>query len=118
MNECVIAIDDCMCVNFLHAADVKAVARAVPSLPQPCIVAQVSDGNIKDAFLVIERSPLLLGKFLTPKATYWFCFPFNVHYPDGCCNFFTLLEVATVLKQKSSSKAFSLSVIAKSFTLT
>ena len=31
------------------------MARAVP---QPCIVARASDGNVKDAFLVIECLPL------------------------------------------------------------
>ena len=73
----------------------KAVARAVPS-PQPCIVARASDGNVKDAFLVIERSPLikkisvLKSCSLVQFSSYY---AFNVHYPDGCCNFFTLLEV-------------------------
>ena len=76
-------------------ADVKAVARAVPS-PQPCTVARASDGNVKDAFLVIERSPLI-RKVPDTKSCLLVLFSsyyaFNVHYPDGCCNFFTLLEV-------------------------
>ena len=73
----------------------KAVARAVPS-PQPCIVARASDGNVKDAFLVIERSPLI-KKISVVKSCLLVLFSsyyaFNVHYPHGCCNFFTLLEV-------------------------
>ena len=65
-------------------ADVKAVDRAVPS--QPCIVARASDGNVKDAFLIIERSPLI-RKVPDTKSCLLVLFSsyyaFNVHYPDA-----------------------------------
>lgn len=89
----------------------KAVARAVPS-PQPCIVARASDGNVKDAFLVIERSPLI-KKISVVKSSLLVLFSsyyaFNVHYPHG--NFFTLLEVL-FLNRKVPSRKPRLSALA------
>ena len=75
-------------------ADVKAVARGVPS-PQPCIIVRESDGEIKDAFLVIEHAPLINKVKVQDILLVLFAsfFVFNVHYPEGCCNFFSLLEV-------------------------
>ena len=72
----------------------KDTARNDPS-PQPCIVVHASDGKVKDSFLVIERTPFInkvLAKDILLVLLSSF-FAFNVHYPEGCCKFYSLLEV-------------------------
>ena len=78
----------------------KAAARDVPS-PQPCIIVRGSDGKIKDAFLVIERAPLFTKVPVQDILLVLFAsfFVFNVHYPEGCCNFYSLLEVLFLNKK-------------------
>ena len=78
----------------------KDTARNVPS-PQPCIIVRASDGKVKDSFLVIERTPLInkvLAKDILLVLLSSF-FAFNVHYPEGCCNFYSLLEVLFLNKK-------------------
>lgn len=62
---------------------------------------RASDGKVKDSFLVIERTPFInkvLAKDILLVLLSSF-FAFNVHYPEDCCNFYSLLEVLFLNKK-------------------
>ena len=70
--------------------------------PQPSIIMRkAGEGEVKDMFLVIQRKPFPTK--LEPKKVMAALFAsftvFNVHYPDGCTNFFSLVEVLFLNKK-------------------
>ena len=60
-----------------------------------CIIVRENDGMVKDVYLVIERAPLINKVPIKDMLLVLFAsfFVFDVHYPEGCCNFYSLLEV-------------------------
>ena len=51
------------------------------------------DGNVKDCFLIVEKKVLSkCSARLAPLALLGAFYAFNMHYTEGCANFYTLLE--------------------------
>ena len=72
--------------------DVTETVSGVPT-PQPCLLLRHISGVPKDCFLVLEKKALC--KVEVHKAIFVLFasfFLFNIHYPNGCSNFYTLLE--------------------------
>ena len=67
---------------------VEEVCKGVPS-PQPCLLVREEDW-----FLVIERK--IIFKIVKPEKAvsvlFASFFVLNTHYPDGCDNFYSILE--------------------------
>ena len=86
-------------------ANVQTVAREAVS-PQPSIITRVRNGHVKDAFLVIEKAAFPTK--VSPKdiiaVLFSSFFVFNVHYPPGCSNFYTMLEVLFLNKKVPARK--------------
>ncbi len=88
-------------MTFLSMQEGESVKEAILAVPtaQPCIIVRGQLGE--EAILVIEKKSvttfnpkeaplLLLGAFYT----------FNMHYTEGCSNFYTFFEVVFLGKQK------------------
>ena len=86
-------------------ANMKKAAEEVPT-SQPRVVVTVGEqSDMKDAFLVIEKKTIcgipdtdlllaLLAAFYT----------FNMHYPEGCNNIYSLFEAALLGKKHPVQK--------------
>ena len=61
---------------------------------QPCLIVRGGDGNVKDCFLIVEKKVLSkCSARLAPLALLGAFYAFNMHYTEGCANFYTLLEI-------------------------
>lgn len=91
----------------------KDAVEGVPTA-QPCIVVRGTLNAIKDTVLVVERkavttfpptdAPLvLLGAF----------YAYNMHYTEGCKNFYSFFEVVFLKCQKPAKKTRLTAILAK-----
>ena len=65
-----------------------------PATPQPCLLLHHMNGKIQDCYLLLERKVLYKVE-VNSAIIVLFCpffFAFNIHYPTGCSNFYTLLK--------------------------
>ena len=72
---------------------------------QPCLIVRVTDGDVIDGFLIIEKK--LVGKISVEKAMltlFASFYTFYVCYPPGCCNFYLLLECLILRKKLPGRK--------------
>lgn len=61
--------------------------------PQPCLIVKNDKGRAKDCYLVIEKT--VIAKVEAADAVvilFASFFVFNVHYPHGCTNLYTVME--------------------------
>ena len=91
----------------------KEAVEAVPTA-QPCLIVRGQLDAIEDAVLVMEKkavstfnpeeAPLvLLGAF----------YAYNVHYTEGCKNFYTFFEVLFLKHKKPAKKTRLTAILAK-----
>ena len=69
--------------------NVTETAAEVPT-PQPCLLLHHISGMPKDCFLVFGKK--VPCKVEVHKAFFVLFLFFNIHYHNGCSNFYTLLE--------------------------
>ena len=71
---------------------------------QPCLVRGSLD-NVQNMFLVIEKKKLCKVPFCEAPLALLCAFDvFNLHYTDGCTNFYTLFEVLFLDKKVPTKK--------------
>lgn len=88
-------------------------ASKVPT-PQPCVVLQGSFGQVQRAVLVVEKK--LVAPFSpkdTPLVLISTFFAFNMHYTEGCTNYFTFFEVIFFKCKKPAKKTRLASLLAR-----
>ena len=62
-------------------------------IAQPCVVVRGSLEDVKDAFLVAEKKIICkVPPIEVPLALLATFYTFNMHYPQGCTNFYTFFE--------------------------
>ena len=105
------------CLLSLFIAQEEESVRDACSLlltAQPCIIIRGRITAVKEAILVVERIavatcppkdlPLLLvGAF----------YAYNMHYPEGCKNFYTFFEIVFLGRKKPAKKTRLSAIIAK-----
>ncbi len=82
-----------MCSLVGEGDSLKDAVQDVPTA-QPCIIIRGSLGKVKDAVLVVERK--IVSSFPpneTPLVLVGAFYAFNMHYTEGCKNFYSFLEV-------------------------
>ena len=71
----------------------ELVAKNIPS-PQPCLVVKTNEGRAEECYLVIEKTVTAKIEVIKDAVLILFAsfFVFNVHYPHGCTNLYTVME--------------------------
>ena len=81
---------------------------------QPCVVVRGSLEDLKDAFLVVEKQIICkIPLREVPLALLSAFFSFNMHYPQGCTNFYTFFECFFMGKKTPSKKTRLASMLAR-----
>lgn len=84
------------------------------STAQPCVVVRGSLQEPKDAFLVIEKRVFCkISLAEIPLALLAAFFSFNMHYPQGCTNFYTFFECFFMGKKTPNKKTRLASILAR-----
>ena len=95
---------------------VKDAVEGVPTA-QPCIVVRGTLNAIKDTVLVLERKAVTtFPPNDTPLVLLGAFYAYNMHYTEGCKNFYSFLEVV-FLKCKNSQKRLGLQPFLPSLVL-
>ena len=89
------------------ASDIEEISKGVPST-QPCLLVQGQHW-----YLVFEKQILFQIQEIEKAVAVLFAtfFVLNTHYPAGCDNFYTLLELFFLNKALKTRKATINSVI-------
>ena len=83
----------CFCPACLQDTTTPQDAGAEMCTAQPCVVVRGSFEDVNDAFLVIEwRILCRVPPTEVPLALLAGFYTFNMHYPQGCTNFYTFFE--------------------------
>jgi len=70
------------------------------TINQPCVIIKENQGKISQAVLVAEKNIVCTFNLREVGMVLLSAFyAFNMHYPEGCSNFYSALE-AILLKQK------------------
>lgn len=91
----------------------KEAATKAPS-PQPCLVVKGALHAVQEAALVVERQ--VIAPFPPKEAPLVLLsafFSFNMHFTEGCTNFYTFLEVVFFKRKKPAKKTRLASIIAR-----
>lgn len=89
-------------------------ASAEMCTAQPCIVVRGLMESPKDAFLVVEKKPLCKVPLQQlPLALIAAFYSFNMHYPQGCTNFYTFFEWLVLGKKVPNKRTRLSSVLAR-----
>ena len=82
----------------------ELVAKNMPS-PQPCLIVKRSKGIAEDCYLVMEKTTI--SKVEVEDAVlilFAAFFVFNLHYPHGCTNLYTIMEAILLEKTVTGRK--------------
>ena len=92
---------------------IRDAIEAVPTV-QPCIIVHGNLLSMKEGILVVEKKTVTT--FPQKQALLILLSSFyvnNMHYTEGCKNFFTFLEVVLLKHKKPTKKTRLSAVIAK-----
>ena len=88
------------------ASDIEEISNGVPST-QPCLIVQGQHW-----YLVFKKNLFQIGEIKKAVAVLFATFfALNTHYPTGCDNFYTILELFFLNKALTTRKATINSVI-------
>ena len=80
-------------------------ASQVPTT-QPCVIVRAFSDKVKDVFLLFEKK--IMGKISVEQgmlALFASFYALNVHFPNGCSNFYLLLECLTFSRKVPGRKS-------------
>ena len=93
------------CIFMQVGVNIQQTAANVPT-KQPCLIASHSKGMLDSCFLVIEKH--LISKIKNTEESVVVLpavfYVFNVHYPMGCTNVYTILEQLLLDKQSTGRR--------------
>ena len=91
----------------------KDAVEGVPTA-QPCIVVKGTLNAIKDTVLVVERKAVTtFPPTDTPLVLLGAFYAYNMHYTEGCKNFYSFLEVVFLKCKKPTKKTRLTAILAK-----
>ena len=102
-----------------HIQESESVKEVLQQLPtaQPCVVVRGGFTAIKEAILVVEKDIITTFPPPPPKELPLMLlsafYAYNMHYPEGCKNLYSFLEVVLLNRKKPSKQTRLSAVIAQ-----
>lgn len=100
----------------LHMQDGENIKEAIQAVPtaQPCLLIKGKLEKIEDAFLIIEKDVLTKIKPTdAPLVLLGAFYAFNMHYTEGCKNFYSFFETVFFNKNRPAKKTRLAAILAQ-----